>query len=79
MRLESRQMWRVIDGPIPIEIRLDRTQTFDEDHVNAEIDVDGRRYRTASGSSGSTPTRGGSGAEPLGARRAVLESRPRNG
>jgi hypothetical protein len=44
IRLESRQTWRVIDGPTPIEIRLERWQTFDQDHVTAEIDIDGRRF-----------------------------------
>ena len=44
MRLESRQTWRVIDGPVPIEIRVQMWETFDEEHVAAEIDVDGRRF-----------------------------------
>ncbi len=44
MQLESRQTWRVVDGPVPVEIRVEMTETLDEAHVSASIDVDGRPF-----------------------------------
>jgi putative CocE/NonD family hydrolase len=44
MRLESRQVWRVLEGPVPVEIRVELIEGLDEVHVSAEIDVDGRPF-----------------------------------
>ena len=44
MRLASRQVWRVLDGPAAIEVRVEMTETLDEEHVSASIDVDGRPF-----------------------------------
>jgi hypothetical protein len=44
MRLETQQTWRVVGGPASVEIRTRMWQTFDEQEVSAEIDVDGRAF-----------------------------------
>jgi hypothetical protein len=44
MRLETTAVWRIVDGAVPIEIRTQFWQTFDEQQVHAEIDVDGQRF-----------------------------------
>jgi hypothetical protein len=44
LRLESQQVWRVVDGPAAVEIRVQTWQAFDEQQVTAEIDVDGERF-----------------------------------
>jgi hypothetical protein len=44
MLLESRQVWRVLDGPAAVEVRVEMTETLEEEHVSASIDVDGRPF-----------------------------------
>ena len=44
MRLESTAVWRVTGGPAEVEVRTRFWETFDEQEVVAEIDVDGRRF-----------------------------------
>jgi predicted acyl esterase len=44
MRLASDQVWRIAGRSPAIEIRVQSRQTFDEQTVTAEIDVDGRRF-----------------------------------
>jgi hypothetical protein len=44
MRLETQQVWRIAGGPAAVEIRTRMWQTFDEQEVTAEIDLDGGRF-----------------------------------
>jgi len=44
MLLESRQVWRVLDGPAAVEVRVEMTETLEEELVSASIDVDGRPF-----------------------------------
>jgi predicted acyl esterase len=44
MRLESAQTWRIKGRSPAVEVRVSAWQTFDEQEVSAEIDLDGRRF-----------------------------------
>src|SRR5207237_771716 len=44
MRLDTSQVWRIFGGPANVEIRTAMWQSFDEQEVTAEIDLDGRRF-----------------------------------
>jgi hypothetical protein len=42
--MESRQVWRVVDGPAPIEVSLAMWQTFEETALRADVSLDGRLF-----------------------------------
>ena len=42
--MESQQVWRVENGPVPIEVRLDMVESFDAVEMTASITVDGRSF-----------------------------------
>jgi hypothetical protein len=44
LRMESRQVWRVVDGPAPIEVSLAMWQTFEETALRADVSLDGRPF-----------------------------------
>jgi predicted acyl esterase len=44
LRMESRQAWRVVDGPAPLEVSLAMWQTFEETALRADVSLDGRPF-----------------------------------
>jgi uncharacterized protein len=42
VRMDGRQVWRVVDGPAPIEVRLEMWQTFEATALRAEVTLDSR-------------------------------------
>jgi len=46
VRMESRQTWRVLEGPATIEVRLEMWQTLEETAIRADVTVDGRAFFT---------------------------------
>jgi hypothetical protein len=42
--MEARQVWRVVDGPAPIEVSLAMWQTFEETTLRADVVLDGRPF-----------------------------------
>lgn len=44
VRMEGRQVWRVVDGPAPIEVRLEMWQTFDTTVLRGDVTLDGRPF-----------------------------------
>jgi hypothetical protein len=44
LRMESRQVWRVTDGPAPIEVSLAMWQTFEETALRADVSLDDRPF-----------------------------------
>jgi uncharacterized protein len=41
VRMEGRQIWRVVDGPAPIEVRVEMWQTLETSAMRADIALDG--------------------------------------
>ena len=41
IRMDSKQVWRVLDGPAVVEVRLEMWQTFDATAVTATVTLDG--------------------------------------
>ena len=44
VRMEGRQIWRVVDGPAPIEVRVEMWQTFEATALRGEVTLDGRSF-----------------------------------
>jgi predicted acyl esterase len=44
LRMESRQVWRVVDGPARIEVSLAMWQTFERTELRADVSLDGRPF-----------------------------------
>ena len=44
IRMDSSQVWRIIDGPAQIDVRLEMWQTFEATAVTASITVDGQPF-----------------------------------
>jgi hypothetical protein len=44
VRMEARQVWRIADGPAPVEVRLQMEQTLDETALRADVALGGRPF-----------------------------------
>jgi hypothetical protein len=42
--MEARQVWRIADGPAPVEVRLQMEQTLDETALRADVALGGRPF-----------------------------------